>query len=160
MKLRKSAVLGFASLLLAVPLAGCGSSHHDNVVQQNQYDFDCDRGDQIQHDSDCGYYSGTHWIQYPWVISGATSYPPAGWEPPAEAHSYFNKKSHTSHKVKTKTSSKTKSSSGSSTTGKSSSSSSSSKTSSSTKGTSTGKSTSSSTSKSTSTSTKTSTGKR
>lgn len=67
--------VALAAIMLISSLVACGAEHN--------YNLECDRGDQIEHDSDCGYVdTNNQWIWFSWVKLGEDSHSPNGWEPP------------------------------------------------------------------------------
>lgn len=72
-KITASALAGFV-LLSATACNG----------QDDNYNLECDRGDQVEHDNDCGYTDASNqWVWFSWVKQGEVSHSPANWEPPA-----------------------------------------------------------------------------
>ena len=62
MNFRKLAAITLGAAMMAGTLTGCGDKSNSN------YDLECDKGDQIEHDSDCGYLDDSNqWIWYSWV---------------------------------------------------------------------------------------------
>jgi hypothetical protein len=70
MKAAKASIL---ALVLAVGLVGCGNAK-DEVIE-------CDKGDQIELDSDCGFWRDGQFNWYGWVVRGQDSVSPKGFEP-------------------------------------------------------------------------------
>jgi uncharacterized lipoprotein NlpE involved in copper resistance len=68
MKGAKALVLTAA--VVAFSLVGCSN---DRVLE-------CDLGDQVELDSDCGYWRDSKFNWYNWVVQGETSYSPKGFE--------------------------------------------------------------------------------
>lgn len=71
--MKKTAVL---AVILAglFALTGCTKNYH----------LECDAGDYVEHDSDCGYVDDAgRWQYFSWTKAGKTTYSPNGWEPPA-----------------------------------------------------------------------------
>lgn len=67
-----------AAAMMMLSLAAC------DRVDNNNYNLECDRGDQAEHDSDCGYVDNSgQWQWYSWVVYGNVSHSPDNWEPPA-----------------------------------------------------------------------------
>jgi hypothetical protein len=63
----------FAAGLIAVSLTACGQNKPAEPVIA-----ECDAGDQLELDTDCGYYDDNgNWIWYSWVIPGQTAEGPA-----------------------------------------------------------------------------------
>ena len=75
MNFRKLAAITLGAAMMAGSLTACSKPN---------YNLECDKGDQIEHDSDCGYIDGSNqWIWYSWVQQGKVSHSPDNWEPPA-----------------------------------------------------------------------------
>ncbi len=89
----------FAAVFMsAAMLFGMAACAQDNRVE-------CDKNDQVEFDSDCGYYENGQFVWYSWVVRGQTSYSPEGWEKPAQANhdeDSEHKKSKPKKKITTK----------------------------------------------------------
>lgn len=60
--------------ILTAGLTGCAKN----------YNLECDAGDYVAHDSDCGYVDNNgQWHYFSWTRPNETTYSPDGWEPPA-----------------------------------------------------------------------------
>ena len=56
-----------ATILLSLSLVGCSDNQEPRTVE-------CDAGDQLEHDSDCGYYDDqNNWVWYNFVVLGQTT---------------------------------------------------------------------------------------
>lgn len=69
MKSVKAYVL--VAVVAAFGLTGCAS---ETV-------YECDKGDQLELDSDCGYWKNYQFNFYPWVVKGQDSISPKGFQP-------------------------------------------------------------------------------
>jgi len=65
-----------AAMVMMVSLAACGG-------EADNYNLECDRGDQSEYDSDCGYNADGQWVWFSWVKIGQDSHSPDGWQPPS-----------------------------------------------------------------------------
>lgn len=82
-----------AAVLAGSALTGCSSN----------YGLECDAGDYVEHDSDCGYVDSVGmWHYYDWTRPNQTTYSPNNWEPPAGV---VIEQDHDDHKPKPKKSS-------------------------------------------------------
>jgi hypothetical protein len=78
MKLVRPAVAALG-LAVALSMGACGSSSNDN--NNSGKVVECDAGDQVERDDDCGYYDDNgNWVWYPWVVMGQTSYSQPGFQ--------------------------------------------------------------------------------
>lgn len=73
-------------------LSGCG---RDRVIE-------CDQDDQIELDSDCGYWRQGQFNWYNWVVKGQDSYSPAGFETIADDETAPQEESGSNSKKKRK----------------------------------------------------------
>jgi hypothetical protein len=80
--------------LVAGTLVGCGA---------HNYNLECDAGDYVQHDTDCGYVDNNNqWQYFSWTKPNTTTHSPNGWEPPAGVAVEQDDDSHKKSKPKTK----------------------------------------------------------
>ena len=70
MKAVKASIL---ALVLAVGLVGCGNDKPQVL--------ECDKNDQLELDSDCGFWRQGQFNWYNWVVQGQDSVSPEGFEP-------------------------------------------------------------------------------
>lgn len=70
----------------------------------DNYNLECDKGDQLEHDSDCGYVDANNqWVWFSWVNQGKVSHSPDNWEPPAGVTIEQDEKEHKVPKKKSVT---------------------------------------------------------
>lgn len=67
-------VYALVAVVAAFGLTGCG----------NETVYECDKGDQLELDSDCGYWREGQFNWYSWVVKGQDSLSPKGFEPIAD----------------------------------------------------------------------------
>lgn len=85
-----------AALAATVMLFSLAACSDDN------YNLECDQGDQVEHDTDCGYVDDNNqWVWYSWVDLGSVSHSPDNWEPPAGVQIQNDEEGHSKPKVKT-----------------------------------------------------------
>jgi hypothetical protein len=72
--MKRAILAGMISMVAVLPLAACA----------HNYNLECDAGDYVQHDSDCGYVNtANQWIYFDWTKPNVTTHSPDNWEPPA-----------------------------------------------------------------------------
>ena len=71
--MKSAKVYAVVALMTTFGLVGCGNDEPQVL--------ECDKGDQLELDSDCGFWRQGQFNWYNWVVKGQDSVSPEGFEP-------------------------------------------------------------------------------
>lgn len=97
----KKMLSALAALVIVGSASACGTP--SNQTDTVNFNLECDAGDYVEHDTDCGWNNDRNWEYYYWTKQGETTHSPDGWYPPEEvAHTYVEEEepAHKAPKVK------------------------------------------------------------